>query len=233
MSKSRVSIPDAVAAELFILCRRRCALCYGLNGDSSPKRGQIAHINHDRTATSLKNLVWLCSHHHDEYDARRFQTKGYLQSEVRRYKLQLELFIQGAVTPQQVRWGPNDGLPPGISIIGNKPDFIPWTRLKPEVESRLLVQLGRYIPAKCSVEVRDYFERKNWTVRMYDSSKRELGHMWFGGNPDKGWIFDGLVRAGDAVSDKIATVWDTFQRHSDGTYRRVGKPLRALPRHQI
>jgi len=227
MHRRRASIPESVAKELVVRCLRRCALCFGIDGDASPQEGQIAHIDRDSSKTSLDSLVWLCLRHHNEYDAIRFQTKGYLPSELRAYKRRLELAMSGRAEPQQVRWGPNDGLPTGISIIGPQPDFIAWRELRSEIESQLLSQLGRHIPTGCSVAVRDYFGRENWTVRILRRG-RELGHIWFGGNPEDNWNFDGLVRAGEAAGGGTSKVWDTFQRYSDGTYRRRRKDVMPL-----
>ena len=43
---------------------RRCALCFHLNGDLEEKRGQLAHLNHDRSISREDNLVFLCMDHH-------------------------------------------------------------------------------------------------------------------------------------------------------------------------
>ncbi len=68
---------------------RRCALCYGFDGDLTRKKGQIAHIDQDRTNADESNLVYLCLEHHDEYDSKTSQAKGISEAEVRTYKTRL------------------------------------------------------------------------------------------------------------------------------------------------
>lgn len=65
---------------------RRCCLCFGLHSDYSIKRGQIAHLDQDRSNDSFKNLVWLCLLHHDEYDSKSSQSKAYSEFELKKYR---------------------------------------------------------------------------------------------------------------------------------------------------
>ncbi len=85
MSK-RKSIPTKIEKEILVKSARRCCLCYGLRGDFSEKRGQIAHIDHNPSNNSLGNLVFLCFEHHDAYDARTSQSKGFIKYEVMFYR---------------------------------------------------------------------------------------------------------------------------------------------------
>jgi hypothetical protein len=123
--------------------------------------------------------------------------------------------------PQIVRWGPSDGLPAGIWLNRADGSFIPWTELKEELEQKLLNQLGQRIPPGCTVTIQDYFGRKDWVMRIQDPSGNEVGSMWLGNDPMNEWRFDGMVRAGKTLSDREWEVWQTFQRFSDGSYRRV------------
>lgn len=125
---------------------------------------------------------------------------------------------------QLVHWGPPDGLPPGIWIDSRSGEFIPWTVLKPEVESRLLGQLGRYLPVGCTTNVADLYGRKDWIVQIVDNGGEELAHIWFGKDPAASWAWDRLVRVGRPTVDERAIVWQTFARHSDATYRRLPVP---------
>jgi hypothetical protein len=81
--RKHVSAPTqaAVLAE----CRRRCAICFGLDGDLTRKKGQIAHLDHDPTNSDERNLVFLCFDHHDEYDSTTRQSKNLTVIEVARY----------------------------------------------------------------------------------------------------------------------------------------------------
>jgi hypothetical protein len=55
----------------------------------SEKRGQIAHINRDATNSREENLAYLCFDHHDAYDSRRSQSKGFISAELLAYKQEL------------------------------------------------------------------------------------------------------------------------------------------------
>jgi hypothetical protein len=127
--------------------------------------------------------------------------------------------------PQQVRWGPVDQRPPGILVedpLGQA--FIPWAELEIEIEMKLLPQV-RVVPVGSRAEVGDLGDRKNWIVRIVDPEGRELGYIWFGSNPEAKWQWDGLVRLGNPEASVDKAVWQSFQRFSDGSYRRVEAKL--------
>lgn len=86
---SRVSVPDGTQNHVLLLSRRRCCLCFGLNGDLGQKRGQIAHLDYDNTNNDSDNLAFVCLSHHDEYDSRTSQSKGLRKDEVKKYREQL------------------------------------------------------------------------------------------------------------------------------------------------
>ena len=83
---SRKKLTDSTHFEVISRSARRCCMCYALNIDFSQKSGQIAHIDQDRTNNIPGNLAWLCLPHHDEYDTRTSQSKGYTEPELRRYR---------------------------------------------------------------------------------------------------------------------------------------------------
>jgi hypothetical protein len=89
----RAYLPADTEAAILILSRRRCAFCHGLNGDQGEKRGQIAHINRNANDNRLENLAFLCLAHHDEYDTRRSQSKGFTVNELRSYRAKLHEFF--------------------------------------------------------------------------------------------------------------------------------------------
>jgi hypothetical protein len=91
MNRPRVSV--AIETSILILSRRRCALCYGLHEDVGVKAGQIAHINRNSSDHRLENLAFLCLQHHDEYDSRRSQSKGFTESELRHYVAKLNEYF--------------------------------------------------------------------------------------------------------------------------------------------
>jgi hypothetical protein len=57
-----------------------------LLGRNEPRKGQIAHLNRDRSDSTFENLVFLCLEHHDDYDSQTRQSKGLLLEEVREYR---------------------------------------------------------------------------------------------------------------------------------------------------
>jgi len=77
---------DVTQFEVLYSSARRCCVCFALNRDYSEKKGQIAHLDRDYSNNSLNNLAWLCLEHHDAYDTRTSQSKGFSESEVRRYR---------------------------------------------------------------------------------------------------------------------------------------------------
>ena len=124
------------------------------------------------------------------------------------------------IVSQKVRWGVNDGKEPGISITETG-EFIDWDDLKPEIETRLLNQVSK-IPVGSTVELGELNGRTNWIVKVLDSNGTDIAHVWFGGNANKDWEWDGVVRVGNPkaeMGDPI--VWQGFVRYSDGSYRRI------------
>lgn len=86
MTSSRPSIPKEVQREILIRSRRRCCLCYGLNGNFDERIGQIAHIDQNRSRNTIDNLVWLCFEHHSLYDSTTRQHKNYQPDELKQYR---------------------------------------------------------------------------------------------------------------------------------------------------
>ena len=76
-------------------------MCFFLEGVTTPKSGQIAHLDQDPTNDEPENLAWLCLEHHDLYDSRTSQSKGLTFGEVRRYRDELHALIQ-RTAPQAV-----------------------------------------------------------------------------------------------------------------------------------
>ena len=133
-----------------------------------------------------------------------------------------------SVLAQRVRWGPSDGRPAGLrlwDLSGVEAQFLPWSILQSELMTMLLPQLFAD-PSGFRFEMRDYHGKKDWLVQVFHDSGESYCDVWFGDNPDQGWEFDGLVRVGDA--DNMPFVWQTYQRYSDGTYRRVSSIVATL-----
>ena len=91
-SGTRKRIDPTDEASLLMACRRRCCLCAHYKSDFSRKKGQIAHIDSDRTNAAIANLAFLCFECHDEFDSRSSQSKNFTQKELRLCKQQLESY---------------------------------------------------------------------------------------------------------------------------------------------
>ena len=85
----RKRTPTATETEVLVRSRRRCCLCFGLEGDLGEKEGQIAHLDRDPANAHLDNLAWMCFNHHDRYDSQTSQSKGLTIGEVKRYRDEL------------------------------------------------------------------------------------------------------------------------------------------------
>lgn len=82
----RKKLKTIVERNILINCKRRCALCFGLNGDVGIKTGQIAHIDKNKNNDSENNLLFLCLFHHDMYDSITSQSKNFTRSELVHYR---------------------------------------------------------------------------------------------------------------------------------------------------
>jgi hypothetical protein len=76
-------------AEVLLKSGRRCCICFGLNADMECKRGQIAHLDQNPQNDNVDNLAFLCLQHHDEYDTRTSQSKGWTVREAKEYRAML------------------------------------------------------------------------------------------------------------------------------------------------
>lgn len=65
------------------------------------KRGQIAHLDRDSANRAADNLAFLCLEHHDAYDGRISQSKGFVVSEVKQYRAELYSVLR-SLSRQQV-----------------------------------------------------------------------------------------------------------------------------------
>lgn len=82
----RKKIPTATEADVLTKSLRRCCICYALKRDFREKKGQIAHLDHNRANDRFDNLCFLCQGHHDDYDTKHRQTKGLTLVEVKQHR---------------------------------------------------------------------------------------------------------------------------------------------------
>lgn len=86
---ARKSIPDATQNSILTKSRRRCCLCFWLEGKDEVQKGQIAHLDQDSANPGEENLVFLCFDHHDEFDGTPRLAKGLRVDEVRHWRDEL------------------------------------------------------------------------------------------------------------------------------------------------
>jgi hypothetical protein len=86
---SRKTISDEVQNSVLLKSRRRCCLCFWLEGIDDVVKGQIAHLDQKHENAEEQNLVFLCYNHHDEYDSRTSTSKGLKEGEVRKWRDEL------------------------------------------------------------------------------------------------------------------------------------------------
>jgi len=104
MASQRAALPPRLETDVLVQYRRRCCLCYYLQDRRSEVRqGQIAHLNKKSSDHRFENLVWLCMEHHDAFDSRTSQSKGYTTGEVRHHRdaLLKELSLGSQPEPHQ------------------------------------------------------------------------------------------------------------------------------------
>jgi hypothetical protein len=85
----RPPIPAEAQKAVLVRSRRRCCLCFGLEFDASYKDIQIAHVDHNRNNNKEDNLAALCLVHHNVYDSKPSQSKGFTAQELRHHREQL------------------------------------------------------------------------------------------------------------------------------------------------
>jgi hypothetical protein len=111
--------PD-VETSVLMKCKRRCALCYGLNNDDGEKKGQLAHVDRNRANNAEANAVWLCAPHHDLYDTTSRQTKGYTPGELKGHQATLLVYVSTiktrATDAANIPSGPTPVFPSGIGL---------------------------------------------------------------------------------------------------------------------
>jgi len=86
---TRKPISDEVQNSVLLKSRRRCCLCFWLEGIDDVAKGQIAHLDQNNENADEQNLVFLCHNHHDEYDSRTSTSKGLREGEVRKWRDEL------------------------------------------------------------------------------------------------------------------------------------------------
>jgi signal transduction histidine kinase len=82
----RKHLSASVEVRVLTKSLRRCALCFALDGDLRKKEGQIGHVNRNAADDREQNLCFLCGPHHEAYDRRSRQAKGFTPGELRHHR---------------------------------------------------------------------------------------------------------------------------------------------------
>jgi len=82
--KERAKVPTDIEADILFRNDHRCCMCG--KGPKDGKRIQIHHINEDPSDNRLTNLAVLCRDCHDPLKDRLWMGRGFLETEVRKYK---------------------------------------------------------------------------------------------------------------------------------------------------
>lgn len=88
-------------AQVLLLSRRRCPVCYFVGLELGERRGQIAHLDRNPGNSALDNLCFMCLDHHDVYDGKTSQSKGYSEKEVREYRDRLYAAMGELAFPEE------------------------------------------------------------------------------------------------------------------------------------
>ena len=87
MARKRVS--KETEKQILLKSRRRCCLCFWLDGEDAVQKGQIAHLDQSNKNAQEDNLVFLCFDHHDEDDGQTRIAKGLTEAEVKTWRDEL------------------------------------------------------------------------------------------------------------------------------------------------
>lgn len=85
----RVDPNEQLRAGVAQQCRRRCCMCFGLRQSLAEVEGQLAHLDGDRTNTTLENLAYLCLPCHGKFDTKNNRTQGFTVLEIKTYQAEL------------------------------------------------------------------------------------------------------------------------------------------------
>lgn len=197
--RNRKSVSKDAETRLLVESRRRCCLCFSLEGDLAPKRVQIAHISRDRSDSEYENLVVLCLPHHDEYDSTTSQSKGFTPQEVRYWKLALVEQMQKVVQMPDVITMDESRLPAAGGSNRNEGDASKERKLPvaievTEIDGRLFVtdanntRTELFVDGQIAHPVLSPDRTKIAFLRSSTRPKVEVGHGLAGANDI--WIVD-------------------------------------------
>jgi hypothetical protein len=121
------------------------------------------------------------------------------------------------VVLQKLSWGPDFGKAAGACIDAECKTFLAWPELRKELEQAVF-PLTPNLPKDASARLAPLGGTKDRVIQVTDGNGSVVANVWVGVNPAAEWRFDGVLRVGSAGSPP--KVWASFERLSNGTYRR-------------
>jgi hypothetical protein len=179
----RKEIPPDIQKAVLTKSRRRCALCFYYDKDTSRKNGQIAHLDRRRSNNHEDNLAWLCLNHHSEYDSRTSQHKNFTVEEVKHARKALFRWVREGLQPiAVVTKSPKRTGPAATSIVtlrgfpsklpGKRPMVAPSAYEKAPDRHEGLKVSNDGIPA-FDVQVEPIMLNDGWSVTFDDINRLE------------------------------------------------------------
>jgi len=123
---------------------------------------------------------------------------------------------ESPIRSQSLSWGPDQGKDAGV-CLDECSNFVPWSEFSSELE-KLVLPLTPNLPPNTSTKLASISGQKARGIQLTDQAGNVLANVWVGVNPKADWRFDGLLRIGSANSPP--KVWASFERLSNGSYRR-------------
>jgi hypothetical protein len=97
------------------------------------KKGQIAHVDQDRSNNKEENLAFLCLEHHDEYDTKPSQSKNLTEREVKHYRDLLYRRIESQADADPI----TIAIPVSVAPRGRRPVYPPVAYQEEQLEQVL------------------------------------------------------------------------------------------------
>jgi hypothetical protein len=206
--------------EILLKSARRCSLCFGLHRDFSVKKGQIAHIDRDSNNSKPENLVYLCLNHHNDYDSKSKQSKGFTTLEILTYRSSLYDKVHRELKEDEIYKEELDletlKSDEVISVIGRYESISINGKSSIVVKEEVIGRLHKI--CECSnrmSEIRDDLKMRNLSEeklgeRCYEAERQLMKSF---GIPPNIWSISNVV---DLEPDWLLSVDDLIGRWSQG-----------------
>lgn len=204
----RKKISPTVEKQVLIESKRRCCLCYHLNDDLGIKKGQIAHIDHDRSNSGEINLAFMCFSHHDEYDSVNSQSKGFTSYEVKHAKKILYDALRSQIPQKKFR-----------IRVTIEADF---DKLSVEERQKLIEKVLKIVGVKGEVRIVNV-ERGSirFTLELNSNDAERLSYAFNNGYLDQ----TGVIDVNPREMPWSITFSNTFEDYSHGILKGEAKKV--------